>query len=336
MLLDKRVLHGEAMKAAVVIITYNNQEDVVHAIESVRNQIFTDWQCVTIDNGSTDDTFNVIKKIVGDDSRFTSFLKTNEGPSAGRNLGFAKIDEDADYVHFLDGDDMIDPQFLSKMTSYLDAHPEVGLLGCQYDIINEKGDFVSKGHRSRFGVGFLGFPKKLSDDVNYTPFESLFASTGQGAFSVFRTRILRQTHGYEEAFWAHEDSDIFCQMALLSEVHYIPDHLYLVRVRSNSLSSSVFKRPGLFRDKWDFYQSENPEENKLIERSLKYYYTRHKPLRDFKVGLKALKHFITNFDGHSFSWAMECFSAGFLDLFLHRTYKLKMRERKLQITNSKA
>lgn len=322
------------MKAAVVIITYNNQEDVVNTIESVRNQSFKDWKCVTIDNGSTDDTFKVIKELVGDDSRFTSYLKSNEGPSAGRNLGFTKIDEDIEYVHFLDGDDMIDPEFLSKMVTYLDAHPEVGLLGCQYDIINEDGDFVTKGHRSRFGVGFLGFPKKLSDNVNYTPFESLFASTGQGAFSVFRTRVFRQTQGYEKTFWAHEDSDIFCQMALLSEVHYIPDHLYQVRVRSNSLSKSVVKRPGLFREKWDLYQSGNPDENALIERSLKYYYTRHKPLRDFKVGLKALKQFFTKLDGHSFSWAMECFGAGFVDLFLQRTYKTKLQERKLLKVNN--
>lgn len=65
------------MKAAIVIITYNNQDDVVQAIESVRNQTFNDWQCVTIDNGSTDHTFKVIKELVGDDSRFTSFLKSN-------------------------------------------------------------------------------------------------------------------------------------------------------------------------------------------------------------------------------------------------------------------
>jgi len=321
------------MKAAIVLITYNNQRDVIQAIESVCNQSFLDWQCVTIDNGSTDDTFNVIKKLVGDDSRFTSFQKSNEGPSAGRNMGFSKLEYDVEYVHFLDGDDMLDPEFLSKMISYLEVHPEVGLLGCQYDIINEAGDFVSKGHRSRFGVGFLGFPKELSDNLNKTPFISFFASTGQGAFSVFRTRIFGQTKGYEKSFWAHEDSDIFCQMALLSEVHYIPDHLYKVRVRGDSLSKSVVKRPRLFRKKWDYYQSDKPEINALIEKSLKYYYTRHKPLRDFKVGLKSLRGFITSHNTRALLWAMECFNSGLIDLFLHRNYKDRMRKRELQKRN---
>lgn len=321
------------MRVAVVIITYNNQQDVIQAIESVRNQAFKDWECVMVDNGSTDETFKVINELVGNDSRFTAFQKSNEGPSAGRNFGFTKVANDTEYIHFLDGDDMLDPNFLSKMLFYLEAHPEVGLLGCQYDIINEEGVFVKKGNRSRFGRGYLDFPKMISRNVNKTPFESFFAATGQGAFAVFRTSVLSQTQGYEEAFWANEDADIFCQMALLSEVHYIPDHLYKVRVRSNSLSQSVYKRPSLFRDKWDFYQSEDPEVNALIERSLKYYYTRHKPLRDFKVGFKSMREFFRSFGGHSLSRAMECFSAGVIDLFLYRSYKTKMRGRELQISN---
>lgn len=316
------------MKIAVIIITYNNQRDVVHAIGSVQEQSYKNWQCVIIDNGSTDDTYRVITELLTGDSRFSSFQKLNEGPSAGRNFGYSKIDKDTEYVHFLDGDDMLSPNFLNAMVAFLDLHPHVGLLGCQYHIVNENGEFVSKGNRSRFEMGFLGFPKKLRNNKTHTPFESFFAATGQGAYAVFGTQVFNQTEGYDERFWRHEDSDIFCQMALLSEVHYIPEYLYKVRMRNNSLSHSKVKKPSNFRKKWDNYQCDNEEINNLIEKCLKYYYTRHKPLRDFKVGLKAMRNFFSTRDRHSFFWSLQCFNSGFIDLIFQRTYMNRIEQRK--------
>jgi GT2 family glycosyltransferase len=284
-------------------------------------QNFKDWNCVIVDNGSTDHTFALTKELVQGDKRFTCYRKENEGPSAGRNFGFSRLSEPAEYIHFLDGDDVLHQNFLADMIAYLESHPVVGLLGCQFDIIDSHGNYVRPGRRSRYAPGFLNFPKELSDVQYITPFETFFSGTGQGAFAVFRTSIFKQTSGYENSFWSHEDSDIFCQMALKSDVHYLPSRLYKVRVREGSLTHSPRANYGLFRKKWDFYLSADQAENKRIEKGLKYYYMRHKPLRDFKVALKAFGEFIQTKNVGKFKWFLACFTAGANDFFLAKSFR---------------
>lgn len=318
------------MKAAVIIVTYNNENDAIDAIDSLRRQVYQDWLCIIIDNGSTDATFDLVKNNIAGDNRFSAFQKENEGPASGRNFGFRKVEKDTQYVHFLDGDDMLHSDFLSTMISYLDQHPEVGLLGCQYNKVDEAGKFLQKGHRSRYHSGFLGFPQNLKRSTYCTPFESFFSATGQGSFALYRVDVLKRTNGFEESFWSHEDSDMFCQMSLLSEVHYLPQRLYNVRIRQNSLSRSKKLPQNRFRDKWDLYQSDIPGENQLIERALKYYYTRHKPMRDFKVAIKASRIFLKSLNWHQLRWAFECFEAGLIDVLVRRSYKNRMSERRKQ------
>lgn len=321
------------MKAEIVIITYNNEEHISATIHSVKQQTLYDWNAIIVDNGSSDKTYSLAEKLILGDTRFALYTKSNEGPSAARNYGFSKTQIGIEYIHFLDGDDMLHPEFLSAMTSYMDRNPQVGLLGCQFDLLDKDGIFVRPGFRSRYCSGILGFPQKISDNINKTPFETFFAATGQGAFALFRKSVFEQTDGYEKQFWSHEDSDIFCQMALKAEVHYLPLRLYKVRRRKFSLRNSPKKNYDFFRNKWDFYKSSNTEVNILIEDSLKYYYTRHKPLRDFKVALKAFKYAFAAMDRHSFKWSMDCFYAGITDLFMNKTYKNRMIERQKEELN---
>ena len=315
------------MKASIIITTFNNGQHIEEAINSVMNQSLKDWNCIIVDNNSTDHTFEVINNKVKSDDRFFVFKKENEGPSAARNLGFSNLPEEPEYIHFLDGDDKLEPKFLEILTSYLDVTNNVGLVGCQYNIIDSKGNFLGPGHRSRYAAGFLGIPISLSSTIKITPFETFFSSTGQGPFAVFRTSVYKETSGYEINFWSHEDSDIFCQMALKSEVHYLPYRLYNKRIHENNLTYSPKANYELFREKWDNFKSSDRITNLLIEKSLKYYYTRHKPLRDFKVAIKAFNEFIFSRKLEKLKWASKCFKSGLFDLFFKKNLVKILKQR---------
>jgi glycosyltransferase involved in cell wall biosynthesis len=315
------------MKAAIVIITYNNRHHVAETIKSVKNQVFKEWVCIVVDSGSTDNTYEEIVDLVGSNDKFLVLKKENEGPSAARNLGFSKAPLEIKYVHFLDGDDALDPYFMQVMVTYLDEHQEVGLVGCQYNVIDSGGNFVGAGFRSRFAPSLFGFPWNLSKYTNKTPFETFFSSTGQGHFSVFRAAVFRETTGYEMDFWSHEDSDIFCQMALRAEVHYLDNRLYNRRIHGGSLTFSPRANYGAFRNKWDNYKSSDAAVNALIEKSLIYYYTRHKPLRDMKVSLKAFGEFVKTQKVAKLRWAWICLKSGLSDLILKRSLRKVLHNR---------
>ncbi len=323
------------MKAGFVIITYNNEHHVIETIDSIRDQTLTDWVCVVVDNGSTDTTFEVIQKNIENDGRFTGFKKSNEGPAAGRNLGFSKLPEDVDYLHFLDGDDVLKPEFMERLTQYLDIHPQVGLAACQFDEMDYDSNDCGKGHRSRFAPSSLGIPHDIPLSVFNTPFVSFFVSTGVGPYGVYRRSIFMQTDGY--VLKSQEDTDMFCQMCLLAEVHYLPEYLYRKRRHTSNLAhnATYISTHHIFRDKWDLYHSDNPKTQYTIENALRYYYNRHKPLRDFKVAVKALKKSLRKRDMHSFKWSMECMRAGFMEILFKKSYYKVMARRK-QLTQPKS
>jgi hypothetical protein len=117
-------------------------------------------------------------------------------------------------------------------------------------------------------------------------------------------------------------------MALISDVHYIPERLYLKRVHEINLTGSSMMHNSKFRDKWDFYQSEDQTVNELIEKSLKYYYTSHKPLRDFKVSAKSLRKALLKLDIDALKWSFTCFFNGLEEIFFQKSLNRVMRLRK--------
>ena len=306
------------MKTTVIIGTYNNEAHIDRTVRSITGQTARDWNCIIVDNGSTDGTCERTEQIVKGDPRFRLFRKKNEGPGAGRNFGHRQICEPCTYVHFLDGDDVLHRDFIKVMTAYLEDHPRVGLLGCQYSTIDENGRFVGPETRSRYAPGFLGFPRRLRPRERNTPFEAFFSATGQGPFAVFRNEIFKKTTGYEEGFWSHEDSDIFCQMALLSEVHYLPNRLYFKRVHSSNLTNSPKADYGKFRRKWDVMKTSCAFGDKRIANALAYYYGKHVPLRNFKISLLALREFLKEPGLRRLQWSMTCLGKGIIGLLFAR------------------
>jgi hypothetical protein len=203
----------------------------------------------------------------------------------------------------------------------------VGLVGCQFDVIDASGLRLRAGHRSRYAVSRLGWPRALRDDEPETPFMTFFAATGQGPFAVFRRSVLDRTSGYEEDFWSHEDSDIFCQMALLAPVHYLPERLYAKRVHASNLTASPKADYGKFRRKWDNYRSHDPAVNRLIDHALRYYYGCHAPLRHFKVALSAARKFPAAPNWRQLAWSWKCLRMGIDDLLFRRTLRRHQRAR---------
>lgn len=304
----------------IVIMLYNEESYIEETLNSVLNQNYKGFQCIIINNGSTDNSSKIVEEFILHKPKFKLYSKSNEGPAVGRNYGASLLKKSVKFIHFLDGDDTLAPEFLSKMIGYLKANNKVSLVGCQFNIINSDGKFVKKGHRSRYGLSKFGLPRDLSLEVYKTPFEAFFSSTGQGPFAVFRRECFDKTSGYEPDFWSHEDSDIFCQMALQGEVHYLPYYLYNKRAHETNLTYSSKANYKKFRRKWDNFISDNVVNSK-IENGLNYYYGLHKPFRDFKIALKAFQLFLKNKKISTFKFALSLAKSGFVDLFFKRSLK---------------
>lgn len=280
-------------KISVIVPCYNSSAYLEATVQSVLAQELTDWEMILVDDGSADSTPEMIRGFVALDPRIRAVSQPNAGRAKACNLGASQSSPDAVYLFFLDSDDQFLPHTLRQMSDYLDAHPEVGLLGCQFQEVDAAGRPYGEAKRSRWVPGRL-FPRQLRDDEYETPFVTFFCATGQGPFAMYRKAVFEKTSGWGGEFScysAQEDTDMFCQMALLAPVHYLPDRLYLKRVHGASITQQndrVQAAYTCFRAKWDHFTSDDPRQAELLRAARRHYTTRHKPMRDFKVALQTL------------------------------------------------
>ncbi|GIN96859.1 hypothetical protein J6TS1_27290 [Siminovitchia terrae] len=118
------------MKKYSVIIPCYNLESVIHrTIKSVLEQTYNNFELIIVDDGSTDNTLEVLKGYQLIDSRLKVFSKENGGVSAARNFGLQKCS--GEYILFLDGDDLIERDLLQRADS----------------VFNNKVDMFSFGYK---------------------------------------------------------------------------------------------------------------------------------------------------------------------------------------------
>ena len=91
----------------IIIPAYNVAAYIGECLNSIQAQTFTDWECICVDDGSTDETKDIISNYVDNDKRFILLSQANAGVSAARNTGMEHIR--GKYFLFVDGDDLLCP-----------------------------------------------------------------------------------------------------------------------------------------------------------------------------------------------------------------------------------
>ncbi|HEY6139044.1 MAG TPA: glycosyltransferase family 2 protein, partial [Thermoanaerobaculia bacterium] len=114
------------MTVSVIIPAYNYARFLPDAVDSVLAQTWSDWECVIVDDGSTDDTAAVARQYVERDRRVRYVRQENAGLAAARNTGLQNTT--GEFVQFLDADDRLAPNKLRLHAEFLGAHPETDVV----------------------------------------------------------------------------------------------------------------------------------------------------------------------------------------------------------------
>ena len=103
---------------AIIIPIYNSEKTIERCIDSILSQSFDDFKVICINDGSTDNSLNILKKYK--DERIIILSQTNKGPSAARNAGLDFVfEQNFDYITFIDSDDYIDKEYLNTLLMML-------------------------------------------------------------------------------------------------------------------------------------------------------------------------------------------------------------------------
>lgn len=107
---------------AIVIPVYNASQYISDCLDSVIAQTYQDWEAICVDDGSTDNSAEILKRYSAKDPRIKIFTKTNGGASSARNFALSKIDSSpSTWISFVDSDDYISPSMYADIVGALNS-----------------------------------------------------------------------------------------------------------------------------------------------------------------------------------------------------------------------
>jgi hypothetical protein len=188
-------------RVSVIIPTFNRASYLPEALQSLFGQTYTDYEVIVVDDGSTDDTADVLARYP---DRITYIQTPHAGRSAARNIGLDHAC--GEYVAFLDSDDTFLPAKLASQVAFMDAHPELDFVYADGFLLDDNGELTP-------------LPPEFVRRLPEAPLQVLLDQLLRGSFILSNTMLLRRRSfegglRFDTSLDVLEDWDLWLRMAL--------------------------------------------------------------------------------------------------------------------------
>ena len=256
---------------AVVVPAYNAARFLAATLESVLAQHETRWECMIVDDGSSDGTAQIAFAFCALDARFRLFQQANQGASAARNAGFRRTS--APYVTFMDSDDVWAPGALAVLLERLQAHPEaVGSHGLA-EFIDAGGQPIHPGVYPAMGRMRLGregrrlvrWPPSRPTDFDVLINGNVLFPPG---LLLARRSTYESAGPFDESLNGPEDWDMLIRLSRYGPLEFVDEVLLRYRRHDHNLGAgtTVAHQAWLVRCK-AFHSPENSPEQRRAAKS---------------------------------------------------------------------
>jgi len=219
------VTPGEGL-VTVVIPLYNNQETVAEAVASALGQTPSPAQVLVVDDGSTDQSRQVVAERFAEDARVKLIAQANGGPSRARNRGIELVE--TPLLAFLDADDVWLPGKLGRQLEVLGAQEDVGLVAC---------DWMRRMPHSEAAAPELPHLPL----TRFTYRDCLILNRFQTSTVVMRTEVARALGGFDPQVDGAEDWDFWVRVAQVTGVVKLDWPLVVYRDVATGYSKDVWR-----------------------------------------------------------------------------------------------
>lgn len=213
---------------SVIIPTYNRASSVTNAINSVLDQSFQNWECIVVDDGSTDNTREVVTTLAQKDKRVKYVYQDNAERSAARNNGINLAS--GEYICFLDSDDQYDPNYLNAIFEELKQS--------EFDLGITAQRIIGSGIKS------IIEPEDVTYDINYFFRHSVVP----GRLCIQRS-FLGDTR-FQEHIRISEDTYFLCELALKKPIIKLIPKAELI-YHEHTDNSVNFKKYNAYQDRYN-------------------------------------------------------------------------------------
>lgn len=162
-----------SVKLSIIVPVYNTEEFLIQCLDSIKNQILNDFECILVDDGSSDKSGKICDDFVKTDGRFSVFHIANSGVSNARNFGIEKAT--GEYITFVDSDDFIESNAYQHILDLMEKDDaEVGCFNFYrfYSIGDSKK--IKFNDKKDLYENFISYPINMNSLCNKVVKRNLF------------------------------------------------------------------------------------------------------------------------------------------------------------------
>lgn len=186
----------------IVMPVYNHEQYVGEAIQSVRDQIFQDWELIIVDDGSVDRSGEIIDQHAGADARIRAIHQANTGQGAARNNAIALAR--GQWMAYVDSDDKYLPETLQQHFDYIQAHPDAKFIYGYRHRLNEDGTVTELP------------PGEYQSRI--TGVRDLFQKTFLSQLCVcYKRELLEKAGTFDPQLWCVDDYELNLRIGLYTQ-----------------------------------------------------------------------------------------------------------------------
>lgn len=236
---------------SVIIPLYNKEKYLEKTIQSLVKQLFKDFEVIVVNDGSTDNSLNVLERLI--DDRFLIFNQKNQGASQARNMAIEKAM--GKYIALLDADDLWHENHLNELKKLIENFPNAGLFCNNYEI-NYNGKFVKP---AIFNLNNQKDECIIVKDYFKSSIINSIAWTSSVAFSKDNFNEIGR---FNESLRTGQDIDLWIRFALKYDVAFNPKiTMQYSKIDPSALSKSIYNND---RYKWINNYTIKEKQNKSL------------------------------------------------------------------------
>lgn len=258
------LLHLDMYKVSIIIPNYNRANLIGETLDSIVGQTYENWECIIVDDGSTDNSIEVIKTFEEKDQRFKLYVRPKDypkGANACRNIGMKK--SVGDYIIFFDSDDlMVENHVEKKLQTIIEGNSDFVISKTEY--------FNNPENNNPINYRQLGILEITSDHFIMKKINWL-------TLDVMIKKEIAKMLSFTEKNQSAEEYNYFVKLVLITVNAVIIDTI---------LSKRRFHK--------DSYQVNLNNNKKIVQNQFHYYYDTYKETIDLNISKLSREFLISN------------------------------------------
>ena len=215
---------------SIIIPVYNSENLIINTLKSIKEQLYFNWECIIVDDGSTDRGIEIIEEFIKNDTRFKLFLRPQNKPKGAnscRNYGFKK--SSGAYINWFDSDDTMHQDFIAKKMAAFVIDKDTDLVLSKTVRVQDNKEQVFENRTN--------LTTNLLEDY-ITRKVSWYMPDG-----MFRKEFFKEVNFFDENLKGGQDRDFYIKMLIMNPKVVILDfYATFYLIHTNSISEKLYRK----------------------------------------------------------------------------------------------